>query len=143
MKGARDIVSFVKQCQDIACYQETGLVGSNTEYWPKCVSGTLFCEAKASAQTRNIQFLLDEGTYNRLCFQTCTYCGRAPSPMHGIDRIDSGGHYEEKNCTTSCSACNIGKKDHNREDFIQCCQLISQRVSNILDYRIGFLPRNT
>ena len=49
----------------------------------------------------------------------CFYCGSAPLPTNGIDRVDNGRGYEYGNVVTACAECNRAKGTRTREQFEQ------------------------
>ena len=54
----------------------------------------------------------------------CAYCGVAPDPTNGVDRIDSAGHYVASNTCACCSFCNMGKRAGTAEEFVAKCERV-------------------
>lgn len=54
-----------------------------------------------------------------LFHQPCCYCGSAPSPLNGVDRIDSSIGYEINNIVSCCEECNLAKLDRPLDQFFE------------------------
>jgi len=133
-KGARDIVSFVRQSQDIAHFADTGEMGPNEDAWPKFSMGSSYYESYHGAKTRGLSYELTEAEYHDICFRACALCGHPPVPMHGVDRIDSSKGYTLDNCATACSVCNMAKKDLSVDEYNELSRKTASRAVKILDF---------
>lgn len=73
---------------------------------------------KRSARQRGYEWGLEREAFDALVLADCYYCGAAPSPVNGVDRIDNSQGYIAGNVTTACQHCNYAKRQMNRQDFI-------------------------
>ena len=137
VKGARDIISFVKQSQDIAHFTASGVFGANADAWPAVTTGTMYEESTAYARQRDRVHDLGIEKYYELCFLQCAYCGRKPAPMHGVDRVDSSIGYTVQNCTTACTCCNMAKKKLCADVYRDISAKISDRAIIIFEHVIA------
>jgi hypothetical protein len=71
-----------------------------------------------SARRRGIEFALTRERFEQLIACDCEYCGAAPAPLNGIDRVDNGFGYIEGNVVTACRACNVAKQTMSVDQFI-------------------------
>lgn len=74
--------------------------------------------SRTSARTRGYVWELSRETFEQLSLAACAYCGSAPLPTNGIDRIDNSIGYTEENSTTACSVCNYAKKAMSVSEFL-------------------------
>ncbi len=70
-----------------------------------------------SANARGKPWSLTNLEAAKLIIQPCHYCGDAPKPYHGIDRVDNSRGYEIDNVVTCCKYCNSAKLDMTVEEF--------------------------
>jgi len=81
-----------------------------------------------SASERNYSWALPDEQAVDLLTDNCFYCGKEPSPLNGIDRVDNLRGYEENNVVTSCVQCNRAKHTRTREDFEQWAIRVARHV---------------
>lgn len=74
-------------------------------------------EYRATAKQRGHTFNLPRELFEDLITDNCYYCHAAPSPINGIDRVDSSRGYEEDNVVTACRPCNTAKMQRSLNDF--------------------------
>jgi len=86
---------------------------------------------RCHAKNRNLEFLIPKEKFREISQLECHYCGaglsnvcRSPHDSgdfihNGIDRIDSKKGYISGNVVACCKLCNIAKKDHSVNDFLQ------------------------
>lgn len=60
---------------------------------------------------------IDERLLADLITDNCFYCGAAPNPVNGVDRVDSLRGYEYDNVVTACRRCNVAKLDQTVSEF--------------------------
>lgn len=72
---------------------------------------------KNNAKKRNREFTLIEEETVKLLTSDCHYCGQAPEPLNGIDRMDNKIGYTLDNCITACRDCNYRKGQMSYDDF--------------------------
>lgn len=90
---------------------------------------SIYCNYKANAKTRNIEFELDLNDFVILAEQNCVYCGCLPSnkinskdligewQYNGIDRVDNTQNYTKENSVPCCKRCNFMKSNFSKNDF--------------------------
>lgn len=87
-----------------------------------------FKKYKLGARKRGLSWGLSKKQFDSIIEQSCFYCGSPPRElrskygshsmrMSGVDRIDSGEGYSEKNCVPCCKTCNFAKNDSSLESF--------------------------
>lgn len=64
------------------------------------------------------EFTLTESEARVLVTSPCHYCGVAPNPYGGIDRVNSTMGYFAGNVVPCCSMCNFAKRHNSVEDFL-------------------------
>lgn len=74
-------------------------------------------EVLESAKQRGWTFTLPALLIRDLVTDNCFYCGAAPAPVNGIDRVDSAHGYEGDNVVTACRSCNVAKTNHSLGEF--------------------------
>ena len=74
-------------------------------------------ETKGNARRRNLEFSLPRALFDDLVTDNCFYCGAAPEPVNGIDRVDNARGYVEDNVVTACRWCNRAKDVRSRSEF--------------------------
>lgn len=97
---------------------------------------------KNKSKKRGYKFFLSESEFLNLTKGNCFYCGRGPFQeskckknsepyiYNGIDRVNSSGDYELKNCVSCCSDCNYAKREclvRNLKYGLKECILILQK----------------
>lgn len=75
--------------------------------------------SRKSAQVRGYAWSITREEHKALVCADCSYCGAAPSPVNGIDRVDNGNGYDRTNVVTACEHCNYAKRKMRRFDFIE------------------------
>jgi hypothetical protein len=83
---------------------------------------------KRMAVSREIEWALPEALAIDLITDNCFYCGGAPSPLNGIDRVDNVKGYLEDNVVTACKHCNTAKMTRSRSDFESWAIRVAQHV---------------
>lgn len=73
---------------------------------------------RRTAKFRGIVWNLDIRHAVDLLTDNCFYCGAAPNPVNGIDRVNNGVGYCEDNVVTACKRCNFAKHDQSVADFV-------------------------
>lgn len=66
-----------------------------------------------------------------LITDNCYYCGAAPEPLHGIDRVDNTRGYLEDNVVTACKQCNKAKSNHTKQFFEEWATRVAQRAAGV------------
>lgn len=72
---------------------------------------------KAGARRRGYLYSLPEMLFMDLTTDNCYYCGAAPAPYNGVDRVEPTRGYEIDNCVTACADCNYAKRDLTKDEF--------------------------
>jgi len=72
---------------------------------------------RSVAKQQGHSWKLDDRHALDLMTDNCFYCGAAPAPASGIDRVDNTRGYEADNVVSACSMCNIAKNNHSRHKF--------------------------
>ena len=72
---------------------------------------------KQGARVRHIPYELPRELAVDLVTDNCYYCGAAPEPFNGIDRVDNQRGYVEDNVVSCCKYCNAGKLERPRAEF--------------------------
>lgn len=80
---------------------------------------------KTGAAKRGYTFDLDDATFRAMIRMPCFYCGAAPDPSNGIDRMDNFKDYTRDNCVPCCGMCNMMKKCLDAATFIRRCRHIA------------------
>jgi len=73
---------------------------------------------RAGAKRRGLAWLLDDEVALALIRGVCFYCGSAPEPANGIDRVDNSKGYENGNVVGCCAQCNFAKNDLSVASFL-------------------------
>lgn len=101
--------------------------GCHRENKPRRFYNALYCQYRANARKRKLEFDLDKETFQKLVSSNCRYCGDAPF-QHltsvfndiayiGIDRVDNLKGYIKGNVVSCCKHCNIAKRNLSEKDF--------------------------
>jgi len=61
----------------------------------------------------------------------CVYCGAAPDPLNGVDRVDNNLGYIAGNIVSSCKMCNIAKNNHSVDEFLSWIERVHRRQVKI------------
>jgi hypothetical protein len=95
-------------------------------YWesPKGV----IAHYRNASKRRGIQWALPYDLAIDLVTDNCFYCGAAPDPTNGIDRVINKNGYLEDNVVTACEHCNKAKLERSREDFERWAVKVAARV---------------
>lgn len=88
-----------------------------------------------SSKKRNLKMLLDKNEMKQLFLSDCHYCGKIPSPLNGIDRIDSNKDYKLNNVRPCCSMCNFAKRDRKNDEWESWIMDLVKH--NIVRYNLG------
>lgn len=81
---------------------------------------------KSNAKRRGVEWSLD-GSAERLLSQNCAYCGAAPAPWNGIDRMDNALGYTNENSVPCCKSCNWGKGGQmSPEQYVAHCVRVAR-----------------
>lgn len=83
-----------------------------------------FKNARDRARENGYEFGLDRETYTDLILANCAYCGAAPNPVNGVDRVDNSIGYTVKNSVTACSICNYAKRTMSVAEFLGWAQRV-------------------
>lgn len=76
-----------------------------------------WAEYRSDARADGREFTLPRALFDDLISDYCFYCGSAPSPWNGIDRVDSAKGYFDGNVVTACRHCNRAKLARSRQEF--------------------------
>lgn len=99
---------------------------------------------KAKSNERKIEFLLTKDEFKAITSLDCKYCGDPPKvrdivatkklkgqyPCNGVDRVDSNGIYEVKNCVSCCTTCNSMKMTLGVVKFLSHIEKIHNHQEN-------------
>ena len=79
-----------------------------------------YLRRRKGAQERNIEWSLTDIEYIQTITEPCHYCGTygLPDEGVGIHRVNSDKGYSIKNCVPCCPMCNIMKRHHSYDTFI-------------------------
>lgn len=98
-----------------------------------------FISYKTSKRANQLGFDLSYLEFENICRKNCYYCNSTPQPkkyltyrpksrlgdrysydnLNGIDRLDNSKGYIEGNCIPACGKCNMMKRDHTEEQFLE------------------------
>lgn len=89
-----------------------------------------------SANSRNIEFKLNEDEFNALTINLCYLCGLISSDnnKNGIDRVKNNIGYNLENCKTCCGHCNLLKRDISYEKIIDISEKIYKKYDILTEY---------
>lgn len=105
----------------------------------------LYRSYKKDAQARGYSFNLSEDRVRMLTSGSCHYCGTLPSKYktawsgevytyNGIDRLHNNIGYEEGNCVSCCTRCNLFKGSRDQEEFLAMVNIIfCHSISGVVD----------
>ena len=80
---------------------------------------------RRSARDKGKAFEISRERFEEFVTDKCIYCDAAPSPINGIDRVDSSDGYVEGNMVSCCSRCNIAKSTMTVSDFIRWARRVA------------------
>jgi hypothetical protein len=84
---------------------------------------------QADAKKRGLEFLLDPRLFEDLVKDNCFYCGAAPTPINGVDRVDNSLGYFLGNVVTACRMCNRAKDTHSKKHFEEWAVRVAERMT--------------
>jgi len=79
---------------------------------------------RSGARKRGLSFELERPSFVALIRADCHWCG---GPGGGVDRVDSGEGYTERNAVACCGWCNRMKNKYAAGDWVDRCSLIAAR----------------
>lgn len=88
----------------------------------------LYINYRSNAKIRGRSFDLDRVLFEDLVTDNCFYCGAAPAPHNGIDRVNNGDGYRFGNVVTCCRVCNLAKRAMSVDEFTAWATRISARL---------------
>lgn len=92
---------------------------------------------KYGAKKRGLIFEISENEFNKTIFSPCFYCGIAPNPTNGIDRVDNSVGYVSGNIVPCCSTCNRAKRKMSKDDFVVWVMRVSDHLEKTGQTGIG------
>jgi hypothetical protein len=104
---------FIRLVQDIAIFQATKV--SRVTHRHRNTLPT-YARFVRDCKRRQLHNCLNEAAWNTLMRHPCIYCG-TPCAM-GIDRTDSGWHYDLTNVQPCCCRCNMMKHRQLHAEFL-------------------------
>lgn len=110
--------------------------------WRKTNVKSCIANLKLSAKKRNIHVLLTDDAIANFIQGSCFYCGESnlENKLNGIDRLDHNNSYNEDNCVSSCSNCNMTKACLDALTFVQRCNHIaSQHYPDEIEFNNKYL----
>ena len=133
MKGSLHHDIFIRRAEHITSHQNI----IEGEQYPECftnIKHVKYIFYIVGAKYRNLEFSIDEKTFNNIVHQSCYICGKHSDNNHinGIDRYDSKQGYTIDNCKPCCRECNFMKSSFDFSKFIDRMQNICQRHHNTL-----------
>lgn len=118
-----------KEIKRIYYKENKETVLATNKKWNSTLSGK-YSSYKNSANIRKIQWKLDLEQFSTFWKKSCYYCDD-PIETIGIDRVDSNGIYELKNCIPCCGTCNKIKLDLPQQKFIEQVKKIYKNLCQI------------
>ena len=95
---------------------------------------TIVRKYKSNAERRRIGWNLTDDQAKSLLKMPCIYCGYfREGSLNGIDRIENSKGYEDDNCITACTGCNMLKGDLCVFDFIERCKKVAAYAGKYFD----------
>ena len=79
---------------------------------------TALSQYRRRAQRLGVSFSLTAERFAELVCAPCTYCGIAPTSVHGLDRVDPRGAYTDANVVPACATCNYAKRRMTMAEFL-------------------------
>lgn len=120
-------------------YREKQRIAARLEYGESLKKDSVR-RYRENAIRRNIPISLTNNEILKMFAAPCHYCGRMPYrtrtskrrygsfTYNGIDRIDSSGVYETKNCVPCCPECNYLKHTNTYNNFLKLIQMIYKNL---------------
>jgi hypothetical protein len=101
---------------------------------------TKFSIYAKSANSRNIEFKLNENEFNSITSKDCYLCGLKSYELNsnGIDRIKNNIGYITTNCAPCCGHCNLLKKDLSYEIILEMANNIYSKYTELTNYFNNF-----
>jgi len=106
---------------------------------------------KRMAKNRNLCWEFTKDEFKEITSSNCAYCGAPPSLdtkrkdingnylYNGIDRVDNKLGYTKNNCLPCCNMCNMAKRTHGLQIFVEWIDRISSHRSKHLNqYPTGY-----
>jgi len=88
----------------------------------------MFSILRSKARYRGLSWGLSYKDLMGFWGRSCFYCETEIETV-GLDRLDSSEGYKRDNLVPCCGACNRGKGDQSREDFLDRCRRVADRAS--------------
>ena len=85
---------------------------------------------RSKATKRGLDFTLNRVQVTDFVTDNCFYCGAAPDPFNGMDRVDNDKGYVDGNVVTSCRMCNVAKNSHSRDEFESWAVRVASKVNS-------------
>lgn len=90
-----------------------------------------FSIMKSQAQARGVPWSLTFEEMMEFWQEPCSYCGETIETV-GLDQVEPSKGYEVGNVVSCCYACNRGKSDDTREEFLERCRRVATRQGGVL-----------
>jgi hypothetical protein len=89
-----------------------------------------------SANSRNIEFKINEEKFNSIIKNSCYLCGLPVSETNknGIDRVNNNIGYIYENCKSCCGHCNLLKRDLSIETILTISEKINNKYDELTNY---------
>ena len=89
-----------------------------------------------SANSRNIQFKINETEFNEIIQNSCYLCGISSSDnnKNGIDRVENNNGYIYDNCKSCCGHCNLLKKTLSIEKVFEISERVYTKYDELTTY---------
>ena len=133
--GSTSMVPFHKEIREKWTNDSIGIkyISHGEEWCLKLVqysgNGRSLADYAYDAGKRDLEFEIDQVTFDTLTSLPCMFCGFCNKQRIGIDRIDSSRGYMKDNVQPACTTCNFMKKDFTNEFFVeQACKIACQNV---------------
>lgn len=126
MKERIPFSGFVMYCGNIAGHHE--LIDEypmvDSSILPITYNGSSIYDYKKRANKKKLNFDLTQVDFIKIQLMDCYLCGRESkgNKTNGIDRIDNTIGYTLENSKPCCKICNIMKKNHTLDKFLNQCK---------------------
>lgn len=102
-----------------------------------------FKKYRVIAKKRGLEWGITEELFMSLISGDCAYCGASPElrPSRwkhgiafagsGIDRVDNALGYTPSNVVPCCTRCNMAKRHHTFQEFLEHCRAIVSHFSQV------------
>jgi hypothetical protein len=84
--------------------------------WNKAARRTRYAHWRKQAEKR-FDVTITEEQWKAIISRPCAYCGSHANG--GVDRIDSDRGYHPDNCCSACAVCNMMKRHHPAQVFLE------------------------